>query len=165
MSKVKNVFICFGVFWASIWVAGLLQWPLIKLVNINALVRDETVFSGIAMGVMSSLDRTLAAIVAGIVVVMIVSGRKTELWALIVAALYVVDAPVRHHWAYPANSWDRLWQVIDLVFPAVACLVAAFITARLRRSRCNSGDIQPSAAVNAERGKSHTLSMGRGNDT
>lgn len=146
MSKVRNVFVCFGVFWASIWVAGLLQWPLIKFININAFVRDETVFSGIVMGVVSSLDRTLAGILAGIVIVTVVSGRKAELWALIVAALYIVEAPVRHHWTYPANSWDRLWQAIDLVFPAALCIIAAFVTAHLQRKRSNPTDVEPSAA-------------------
>jgi hypothetical protein len=147
MTGIRNVLISFGVFWASLWVAGLLQWPLYKLVHINAIVRDETVLSGIAMGVLSSMSRTLAAVLAGILVTVVVSSRKSELWALIVALLYVVDAPVRHHWGYPATAWDRLWQAVDLMFPAIACIAAAVVTARLRGKKSNTERVaQPSAA-------------------
>jgi hypothetical protein len=45
---------------------------------------------------------------------------------------YIVAAPVRDHWGYPAAAWDRLWQSVDLVFPAVACIAAAVITTHLR---------------------------------
>jgi hypothetical protein len=90
--------------------------------------------------------RTVAAILAGVLVTLIVVSRKSELWALIVAVLYVVDVPVRHHWSSPATGWDRLWQSVDLVFPAVVSIAADFITARLRRNRGNSGSVaQPSA--------------------
>jgi hypothetical protein len=147
MSSIRNVLISFGAFWASLWVAGLLQWPLDKIVDINAIVRDENVFSGILMGVMSSMSRTLAAVLAGILVTMVVASRKPRLWALVVAVLYVVDAPVRHHWGYPATTWDRLWQSVDLVFPAVACILAGVITARLRGQRSDTEQMaQPSTA-------------------
>jgi hypothetical protein len=146
MSTVRNILISFGVFWLSLWAARVLQLHSYDGV-INAVVRDETVLSAFVMGVMSSLGRTLAAILAGILVTVIIASRKSELWAFIVALLYVIDAPVRHHWGSPATGWDRLWQSVDLVFPAVACIAAAIITARLRGNRSNPGPVaQPSAA-------------------
>ena len=134
MAAIRNLLISFGVFWLSIWVAWVLQRPSYDGL-INIVVRDETVLSGLAMGVLSSMGRTLAAVLAGVLVTVVIAGRKSELWALIVAALYVIDAPVRHHWGYPATAWDRLWQSVDLLFPAAACIAVAFLTARLRRKR------------------------------
>jgi hypothetical protein len=134
MSAIRNLLISFGVFWLSIWVAWVLQRPSYDRL-INAVVRDETVLSGLAMGVLSSMGRTVAAVLAGVLVTVVIAGRKSELWTLIVAVLYVIDAPMRHHWGYPATAWDRLWQSVDLLFPAVACIAAAFLTARLRRNR------------------------------
>jgi hypothetical protein len=134
MSAIRNALISFGVFWLSLWVAWALQFVYsVKL--INAAVREETVLSALAMGVLSSLDRTVAAVLAGVFVTLIVASPKSKVWALVVAVLYVVDAPVRHHWGYPATGWDRLWQGVDLVFPAIACLAAALITAHIRRKR------------------------------
>lgn len=134
VSAIRNVLISFGAFWLSLWAAWAMQLiPYDKV--INAVVRDETVLTALAMGVLSSLGRTVAAVLAGVLVTVIVSGRKSEMWALIVAVLYVVDAPVRFHWSAPAGSWDRLWQGVSLGFPAVACIAAALITARLRGGR------------------------------
>lgn len=148
MSVIRNTLISFGTFWLSLWVAWVLQLPSYDKL-INAVVRDQTVLTALAMGVMSSMGRTLAAILAGILVTVVVASRKSELWALIVAVLYVVDAPVHYHWFSPATSWDRLWQGVNLVFPAVACIAAAIITARLR-GRGKKGEAervaQPSAA-------------------
>jgi hypothetical protein len=145
MSKVQNILISFGVFWLSLWVVRALGWPLGKLND--GVVYGDGVLAALAMGVVSSMSRTLAAALAGVVVTVGVSGRKPALWALIVAALYVVDAPVRHHWGYPATSWDRLWQSVDLIFPAVMCIVTAVVTARVQGHRSNSGRVaQPSTA-------------------
>ena len=142
MSGIRNVLISFGTFWISLWVAWVLQLPSYDKL-INAVVRDETVLSAFVMGVMSSMGRTLAAVLAGILITVVVSSRKPQFWALIVAVLYVVDAPVRHHWGYPATGWDRLWQSVDLVFPAVACILAAVLTAHLRAKR-----LHPDASQN-----------------
>jgi hypothetical protein len=145
MSAIRNILISFGVFWLSLWTVAPLGWPVAKLTN--GIVYGDGVLSALAMGVMTSMGRTLAAILAGVLVTVIISGRKSELWALIVAVLYVVDAPLRRHWFQTPTSSDRLWQGIDLVFPAIACIVAAFIVARLRRNRSNPGRVaEPSAA-------------------
>jgi hypothetical protein len=134
MSGIRNALISFGVFWLSLWMAWILQLPSYDRL-INAVVRDETVLSALAMGVLSSMGRMVAAVLAGVLVTVIVASPRSELWALVVAVLYVVDAPVRHHWGYPATGWDRLWQSVDLVFPAVACIAAAVITSHIRRKR------------------------------
>ena len=133
MSRTQKVFITLGVFWLSVWVAAALGWPLSKLTN--RITYADTIFSAIALGFMNSLGRTLAAILAGVLVTTVVGGRKSQFWALIVAVLYVVDAPVRLHWGYPATDWDRLWQSVSVVIPAIACILAAFVTARVRRKR------------------------------
>jgi hypothetical protein len=133
MSTIRNMLTTFGVFWVSLWVARVLQLPSYDRL-INAVVRDETVLSALAMGVMSSTGRTVAAVFAGVLVTVAVDSRRSELWALIVAALYLVDAPVRFHWVYPAG-WDRMWQGVSLLFPVTVCIVAAVVTARLRNKR------------------------------
>jgi len=145
MSKIQSILISFGVFWLSLWVAGVLAWPFAKLND--GIIYGDGVLNAVAMGVMSSMARTLAAVLAGVLVTLVIVSRKSQWWALIVAALYVVDAPVRHHWGRPATAWDRLWQGVDLLFPAVACIAAAVATARMRRKRSDTERVaQPGAA-------------------
>jgi len=145
MSRMRNVLISFGVFWASLWVAWLLA-RLFGQLN-DRIVYSHGVLSALAMGVMSSMGRTVAAILAGVLVTVVVDSRRSDLWALIVAALYLVAAPVRYHWAYPATAWDRLWQGVDLVFPALACIAAALVTARLLRNKSNRQRIGQTGTV------------------
>jgi hypothetical protein len=133
MSKVRNILISFGVFWLSVWMAVPLTWLSGKLND--RIIYGDSALEAIAMGMMTSLGRAFAAILAGAVVTLIVAGRKPERWAFVIAILYVIDAPVRHHWHLPPTGWDRLWQSVDLLFPAIVCIAAAFMTARFRRPR------------------------------
>jgi hypothetical protein len=144
MSWIQKTLIVFGTFWLSLWVAPVIGWPLDKLTS--RITYTDTIFNALALGIFNSLDRTLAAILAGILLTVLVSGRRSELWAVIVAVLYLVNAP-RLHWLIPATGWDRIWQSVAVVFPAVACMVAAVITARLRGKKGDAEPVaQPSAA-------------------
>jgi hypothetical protein len=126
MAYVRNILVSFGVFWLSLWVAPVLGWPLDKLTN--RITYTDTIFDALALGVINSLDRALAAILAGVLVTVVVKGRKAELWAVIIAGLYLLNAPRYHHLG-PTTSWDRTWQDVAVVFPAIACVAAAAIAA------------------------------------
>jgi hypothetical protein len=89
------------------------------------------------MGLMTSLGRTVAAALAGILVSFIIEERA-EIWVLIVGLLWAVDAPVRTHWVHPPTDWDRLWQTMDLLFPSLACIAAAILTSYFLRKRTRS---------------------------
>lgn len=133
MSTVRNILISCGVFWLSLLVAGLLIWPFSKIND--GIIYGDGVLSAIAMGVMSSVARTIAAMFAGAFVTLIIPSRKPEGWALIVGVLYIIGAPVRFHWGNPATGFDRLWQGVSLVFPCLACFAVAVFVARLRRKK------------------------------
>lgn len=132
-SMVRNILIIFGISWLSRWISWALSVGPIGGIN-EGILYSDSIFSAIMMGVMTSLGRTLASILAGILVTLAVVDGNAELWGLFLAALLVADAPVRYHWGYPATGWDRLWQGVSLIFPGFACTVAAVITARLRKN-------------------------------
>ncbi len=140
----QNFLISFGVFWLSLLPVGFLAGVFQKLDD--GIRYGDSLYSAIAMGVMTSLGQTVAAILAGVLVTLAVSSRKPERWALVVATLYVVDAPVSFHWGAPPMLFHRLWQSVTVLFPAVACVAAAAITARLRRSRGASSDLASQSA-------------------
>ena len=131
MSKVRNALICFGLFWLSLWLVVPLSWFFSRFTD--GIPHQDDIPGAISMGILMSLGRSFAAGLAGVLATLTVASKKPDRWAPLIAALYVIDAPVRHHWNFPATSWDRLWQGIDLVFPAIVCVAAAFVTSRLRQ--------------------------------
>src|SRR5260370_40414039 len=138
MSWIRKSLVAFGVFWVSFWVNALIGWPLSKLTS--RMTYTNTLFDAFALGIMNSLARAITAILAGVLLTFAVDGRKSELWAVSLAGLYLIYTP-RFHWVIRPTDWDRLWQGIDLVFPPIACIAAAFVTARVR-----SRVAEPSAA-------------------
>lgn len=132
MSWVQKTMISLGAFWLSLWVlAPLIGWPLHKLTD--QITYSDTIFNALALGIINSLDRTIAAIFAGVIIAIVISGRKSAFWSIIVAVLYLPYAP-HLHWVIPATSWDKLWQTVALLFPTIACVAAAFTTARLHKN-------------------------------
>jgi hypothetical protein len=130
MPVIRNILASFGAFWLSLRTVAPLVWLFGKLND--RIIYDDSVLEAVAMGAMTSMGRSVAAIIAGLLVTFTASGRKPERWAFVVATLYVIDAPVRHHWHLGPTAWDRIWQTSDLLFPAFACVAAAAAT-RLRR--------------------------------
>jgi hypothetical protein len=104
-----------------------------KAAKQTRIVYGDGVLSAIGMGIMDSIGRTLAPILAGVLVTLIVDDRKSERWSLLWAFLYVVVSRAICHWYLSPTWWDRLSQVVNYVFPGIACIVAAMVVARLRR--------------------------------
>jgi hypothetical protein len=133
---VRNLLITLGAFWLSLQVVVLFAWLFGRL-NSGITYRDG-VFDEIAMGVMTSMGRATAAALAAALVTLAAAGPKPERWAFIVAILYLTKAPTMH-WQVPPGAGDRLWQSVDVLWPALACAVVAIITARLRHKWGDAG--------------------------
>lgn len=95
MARIRNIFLAFGIFWISLWIAGLLAMALAK-VNDHVIYQDGA-HAAVQMGVMSSLSRILAAVVAGALITILAEGLQPHRWSVIIAGFYIIDAPVRHH--------------------------------------------------------------------
>jgi hypothetical protein len=129
VKTVRNVLATFGAYWLSFWLAVPLDWVFAKL----RITYDDGILSAIAMGIMVPWGRTLPAIIAGVLITVTVDSRKPERWALILAILYMAVSRVHYHWHLPPTAFDRISQVADFFFPAVACIAAAILTSRLQR--------------------------------
>jgi hypothetical protein len=135
MSKVRNLLISLGAFWLSLQLTVLFAWFFGKLNE--RVTYGDSVFAAIAMGVMTSMGRALAAALAAVLVTLLAISPKPHRWAFIVALLYLVAPPVRYHWAVPPTAWYRLWQGVDRSWPVIACIFAAVITTRLQQKTGN----------------------------
>lgn len=129
MKTVRKVLTTLGVYWVSFWLAVPFEWLFTKL----RITYGDGVLSAIAMGIMVSWGRTLPAIIAGVLITLTLDSRKPERWAVLLGILYIAVSRVHYHWHLPPTTFDRISQVVDFLFPAVACIAAAILTSRLRR--------------------------------
>jgi hypothetical protein len=137
--NIRNLLVVFGAFWLSLWTVNPLSFIFGKINNRIIYSNSDNVLSMVAMGVMTSMGRTVAAILAGVIVVGSADSEKPELWASIVAVLYVVDAPVHYFpWRAQQSVWDQLWKGVDFLFPAIACILVSVAFARFRPSKAKS---------------------------
>ncbi len=136
---IRNLLTVIGIYYLSSWLAALLGWSLDRVLNRFAEVHGQNLFTAIYMGSIVSRDQTLAAILAGAAVPLILPNRRSQFWAFLVAALYLVD--FRAHTSGPGvlTAWDHLWMRIEWLCPAVACIIAAFVIARLRGKTKSAG--------------------------
>jgi len=138
MSWVRNLLVSFGAYWLSLEISVVFAWLFLSLTN--GIVYRQSVLSAIAMGLWISMGRAVAAAFAGALVTFLAASKRPERWAFVVAILYVVDSQWRHHWYLPPTAWDRVWQGVDLLWPAIACVAAALVTARLRQKAKSAAD-------------------------
>jgi hypothetical protein len=80
MTRVRDVLICFGVFWLSEWLIAPFGWLFGRLAD--RIIFEDGVLGAIALGIMLSLGRAFAAVVAGALATLTVSGRKPERWLI-----------------------------------------------------------------------------------
>jgi hypothetical protein len=133
MTTIRNILICIGAYWLTRWLVGPLDLLFSKFTD--RIIYGDSVLYAIAMGVATSLPRTVAAILAGVLIVFIAIDVNPERWSLLVAALYVLFSGLRVHWFLPPTPWYRVWQITNVLFPAIACIIAAFATAAIRGKR------------------------------
>jgi hypothetical protein len=134
---VRNLLVTLGAFWLSLQTVVLFAWLFGRLNN--GVIYGDGVLDAILMGVMTSMGRAVAAALAAGLVTLSAASQKPERWAIIIATLYLAKAPTQH-WHMSPRAWDRLSQSADLLWPALACAIAAVVTARLRHKWGDAGD-------------------------
>lgn len=133
VSWVRNALISCGAFLLSLWMAPLLGWSLPRIFNTLTL-NDQTLFTAIVMGAFDSKEWIVAGVIAVVLVTLAIPGRNSHWWGLLVAALYLIDFRVHATWAAAPTTWDRTELRVERFSPAAACIVAAFVTAYVRRN-------------------------------
>jgi len=133
---VRNLLITLGAFWLSLHVVVLFALLFGRLNR--GVIYGDGVLDALAMGVMTSMGRAVAAALAAALVTLAVDAKKPERWAFTVAILYVANA-FTQSWGMPPTAWDRLWHGADVLWPALVCLVVAVVTARLGRKWGDAG--------------------------
>jgi hypothetical protein len=128
--KVKNLVVGYGVYYVSWWVAYPLAFAYGKLTE-RIIYRGE--FAGaVVMPLVTTVPYALVAVGVGACVAWLVESERPIRWAIFPAALYVFFGTIGYHWARRPILLDRVAQVVDAMFLAIACIGGAMIAVRWR---------------------------------
>jgi hypothetical protein len=111
---------------------------LLSIVFPNAHVYSESPLNTIVFGMEMGMGRAVAAACAGVLAMLLATGRKSERWAFVISALYLLRSP---RFSGTLDPWFRMARYADIVFPPVLCVAAAYIIAYLRNKRMS--DVWP----------------------
>ena len=146
MTWVRNLLISIGAFWLSSQLVVLASITLGRVAN--GITYGDNFVAAIAMGIMDSTGRSVCAAFGAAIVTLAATGVKPHRWAVVVALLYAIAAQPRFHWNNPPTTWDRIWQTANILWPAVVCLITAFLIAKFRRrSSGTAGDEIPNGSA------------------
>ncbi len=114
MANLRNFLLAAGLYYLSTWIGFLLS-----IVLPNAHVYSESPLNAIVFGMEMGMGRAVAAACAGVLAMLLATGRKSERWVFVIATL----------------PWFRMARYADVVFPAVLCVAATYIVVHLRNKR------------------------------
>jgi hypothetical protein len=136
MVTARNLLVSAGAYFISGWLGIPLSLGFGKLTQ-GFIYRGD--FNGyIVSPVVVHLPRAIVAASAGAVVVWLVESDRPVTWAFPPAILYGLLGFFGYHWAHPPIFMDRVSQTIGALFPALACIVGALISARYRATHRES---------------------------
>ncbi len=128
--KARNLLVGAGAYYLSWFVASPLAVGFGKLTK-GITYRGD--FEGdILMPIVIRLPTALIAVVVGASVVWLVESDRPIRWAVVPTFLYALAVFRTGDWPSPLTLMDRVGQTIALLFPAIACMVAAIFAARRR---------------------------------
>jgi len=133
MSNFQKLLITLGAVWLSLQTVVLFAWIFGKLNT--GVIYGNGVLATIAMGMMISMGRALAALLGTVLVMRSVESPKPERWALIVALLYALMPTIRllvQSHSRP-RRWDLWLQGADVLWPALVAAAAAYAIGRMKR--------------------------------
>lgn len=133
MANLRNFLLVAGLYWLSTWLAFLLF-----IVFPNAHVYTESPLNAIVFGMEMGMGRAVAAACAGVLAMLLATGRKSERWAFMIATLYLLRAP---RFSRTTEPWFRMAGYAEIIFPAVLCVAATFIVVYLRNKRMSGANV------------------------
>jgi hypothetical protein len=140
-SILRNLFIGFGLYQLSWWVA----YPLARVYDKFA---DRIIYHGdfagtVLMPLVRTIPYALVAVGVGACVAWLVDSERPFRWAIFPAALYMYFGTIGYTWGRPPLFLDRVAQVVDATFLGVACLVGALILVRRRATSSQTPHVTP----------------------
>jgi hypothetical protein len=126
--RARNLLIGAGAYYLSKWLVVPLVFGLGKITQGLTYSGD---FNGkIVSQLVWHFPLALVAFAAGFTVAVLVEADSPFYWAVFPAILYGLFAFLGRHWALPPDFLDRAGQTLGALFPALTCVMGAWVAAR-----------------------------------
>jgi len=133
--RARNLFIGAGAYYLSKWLVVPLVFGLGKMTQ--GLIYSGDFNGKIVSQLVWHFPLALVAFAAGFAVAVLVEADSPVHWAVFPAILYGLFAFLGHHWAMPPDFLDRVGQTLGALFPALTCVMGAWVAARrFRQNVC-----------------------------
>lgn len=150
MNQFRNVVLGLGAYYIGAWAVLPLSLLLSPLTN-GASFQDG-IQSLLLMPLVFSLPSTISACGVGAIVARTVESPHPVRWALVPAALFLVLRLVSGEWLTEPTLGDRLSQVAEGLYPAVACVLVAVWAQRRNQDRAKlpNPPLQPASSADKQ---------------
>jgi hypothetical protein len=136
--NIKNLFLAYGIYIASWWLADLLALAYGKL---TGRIIYHGAFAGtVLLGIVETVPYASVAALVGAFVVWLVDSERPLRWAIFPVVFYVFFGTIGYQWARLPMTLDRIAQFTDAAFMVIACVVGAAVVARRRASSQRAPD-------------------------
>jgi hypothetical protein len=96
---------------------------------------DGDFAGGVGMPIVLALPYALVAAFVGASVAWIVESDRPIGWTLVPTFLFALGILHPSHWVRPRTPFDLVGDIIRMLLPAVACIVAGIVAAKRRASQ------------------------------
>jgi hypothetical protein len=124
----RNLLVGAGAYYLSRWLVVPLGFGFGKLTQ--GLIYSGDVNGKVVSQMVSHCPLALVAFAAGFTVAVLVEADLPVYWAVFPAILYGVFAFLGHRWVLPPDFLDRVGQTLGALFPALTCVMGAWVAAR-----------------------------------
>ena len=129
-TQVRNIVVCAGAYYLSLWVTSPLAWGFWTLLSQPAHPYRGDFAEKVVMPLVVHLPAALVAVGVGALVVWLVESQTPVRWAALPAALFAYFGYTGHHWVIQPSPMDRIGQVLGALLPALTCIGGAIVTMR-----------------------------------
>ena len=132
MKIIRNLLIVLGIYWLSMWVVGPIATIYLKITTGMTYSGD---LGMLLMGIISSIPVALVALGAGILLACVLEDVSRKYYLGVLALLYAVLGFLGHHWVQEPLLFDRLFQAVRAVLPAIVCFLGGSIVMNLSSAK------------------------------
>jgi hypothetical protein len=126
-STIRNLFISFGIYWFSMWVATPIAW-------IFAKATSGIIYHGLSgqllMNVISAIPIALVSFFAGFTLTHILDKPTNKYFVILLCTLYAVTRFFAVHFHIAPGPSDYVFLFVCSIIPAVSCYAGGVLAGR-----------------------------------
>ena len=133
ITAIRNLMIVAGIYYLAWWVISPLFMIHRKITA--GIIYNGGIFGSLFMGIISALPVAIGAFGAGILSPYILEGTNRKYWIASLSLFYAITGLAGFSWAQQPEMSDRVFQVIQSIFPAISCYLGGIIILKTHKQK------------------------------